>query len=93
MCVNHPKILTFQKLSSPLHLFCLKSFNGFLIVRGRMEPITCLRYSLVQKMWRIFYRKPYRTWQTTVKTLKKHQYVHTGTYTKTQILINRFVDE
>ena len=39
MCVNHPKMLTTQKLSSPLGLIGLKSFHGFFIVGGKIEPI------------------------------------------------------
>ena len=37
MCVNHPKVLTSQKLSSPFGLLGLKSFHGF-ILGGRREP-------------------------------------------------------
>ena len=49
MYVNHPKILTFQKLSSSVVLFGLKIFHGFVIPGGRIEPAACLVFYLVKK--------------------------------------------
>ena len=71
-----PQILIYEKLSFSLalSLFGLKSFHmGFLfLLDGRMEFITCLFFYLVRKMEVLrFGEKPYQTWQTVVKTLKK----------------------
>ena len=87
-----PKILTSQKLCSPLCSFGLKSFHGFFILVGRIEPTTWLVFYLVIKMWENPYKKPYQT-RKTVKTCKKHQNVLTGTYKIRQILFHRFVGE
>ena len=42
--LNHPKILTSQKLCNPLELFDLENFAG------RMEPISWLVFNLVKKI-------------------------------------------
>ena len=39
------------------------------------------------------YKKPYRTWPTAVKALKKYQNAPTGTHKKSQIFLIRFLDE
>ena len=92
MCVDHLEILTSQKLSSPLRLFCLKSFHGFVILRDRIERITCLLFYFVIKMWKNLYKKQYQKWKT-VKTFKKHQNVPTRTDKKSQIFFHRFLGE
>ena len=92
MCANHLKILTSQKLGSPLYLFGLKSLNAFIILVGRIEPIACLVFYLVIKMWENPYKKPYQIWKT-VKAFKKHQNVLTRIHKKRQILFHRFVGE
>ena len=91
MCVNHPKFLTSQKLSSPL--LGLKSFHGFVIFGGMIEPITYLVFYLIIRMWENLYKKPYQTWRTAVKAFKKHQNVPKGTHEKKQILFHRFLGE
>ena len=93
MRVNHPKLLTGQKLSSPFSLFSLERFQEFVFLGGRIEPITFLALYLVIKLWKIFYKKPYQSWQTTAKTLKKHQNIQTRTLTKEQILFHIFSGE
>ena len=60
-----PKILTYQKLRSPL--LGLTSFHGFVILVRRIEPIACLVFHLVIKMWENPYKKAYQTWKT-IKT-------------------------
>ena len=40
-----------------------------------------------------FYKKPYRTWPTAVKTFKNHQHASTRTHKTIQILLRRFLDE
>ena len=57
MCINHPKIFSSQTLSSPLGLFSLNSFQGFDFLGGRIEPILCLVFYFVMKMWESFYKK------------------------------------
>ena len=64
-CLNHPKILTSQKLGIPLYLFGFKSFDGFVNLVGRIKPI-----SYFVKMLKNVYRKPHQTWQAAVKTFK-----------------------
>ena len=59
-----PKILNYQKLRSPL--LGLTSFHGFVIL-VRIEPIACLVFHLVIKMWENPYKKAYQTWKT-IKT-------------------------
>ena len=55
MCLHHPQILTPQKLSSPLGLFGLTSFNGFVIAGdGRIDSIAILVFYLVIKIREIF---------------------------------------
>ena len=76
MCVNHLKILTFQKLTNPLGLFGLKSFHRFIILVGSIEPIACLVFYLVIKMCKNLYKKPYQKWQTAVNTFKMFQREH-----------------
>ena len=66
MCVNHPKILTSQKLRSSSGLFGLKGFPEFVILLERIEPIACLLFYLVIKIWENFYR----TLKTVAKILK-----------------------
>ena len=56
MCVNHPKVLTSEKLSSPSGLFGFKSFHEFVVLGGRIRPIACLEF-LVIKKWGNFYKK------------------------------------
>ena len=92
MCVNHPQIFTSQKLCSPLCLFDLKRFHRFVILVVRIEPIVCLVFYLVIKMWENPYKKPYQTWKT-VKAFKKHQNVLTGIHKKRQMLFYRYVSE
>ena len=60
MFVNHPKVLTFQKLIKPLGLFGLKSFHEFVILDGRIEPIACLVFYLVIKMREKLFKKTYQ---------------------------------
>ena len=60
MRVNHQKILTFQKLSDSLGLLELKNFHRFVILGGRIEPIVCLVFYLIIKMWENLYKKPYQ---------------------------------
>ena len=93
MCANHLKILASQKLSSPLGLFYLKSFDGFVILGGRIEPIACLVFHLAIKMWENLYKKQYQKWQTAVKTFKIHQNVSTETHNKRQIFFPWFLGE
>ena len=92
-CVNHPKISTTQKLSSPLGFFGLEIFHKFAIVGGRIKPIACVVFYFVIKMRKMFYKKPYKKWQIALKTFKKHQNVPTGTHKKRQILSHTFLDE
>ena len=87
--VNHPKVLTSQKPVSTLGLLGLKNFHGFVILRGRIEPIACLVLYLVIKMWGNLYKKSYQTWQTAVKTFEKHQNVPRGIQKQRQILFHR----
>ena len=91
MFVNHPKVLTFQKLSKPLGLFGLKSFHEFVILDGRIEPIACLVFYLVIKMWEKLFKKTYQRQQTAVKTFKKHETV--PTHKTKEILFHRFLGE
>ena len=66
--------MTSEKLSYPLGLFGLKSFHiGLLLsLDGRIDLIACLLFYLVIKMEVLsFCEKPYQTWQTAIKTLKK----------------------
>ena len=90
MCINHPNILTPQNLSSPLGLFTLKSFHGFVVLGGGIEPIACLVFYLVINMWENVYKKTNQNWQTAVKTFKKHQNILTGKYKKREILFHGF---
>ena len=71
MCVNHPKILTTQKQHRPIGLFHLKSFHGFFILHGRIEPIAGLLFYLIIKMWRNLYMKAISNMANSNKTLKK----------------------
>ena len=64
-CLNHPKILTSQKLGIPLYLFGFKSFDGFVNLVGRIKSI-----SYFVKMLENVYRKPHQTWQAAVRTFK-----------------------
>ena len=93
MCVNHPKTLTSQKLSSPLSLFGFKSFRECVILGGRIVPTAYLVFYLVMKMREHLYKKPNQKWQTTVKTFKQNQNVLTVTHKKRQILFHRFLGE
>ena len=65
-----PKNFDFPEIAQPFMLFGLKSFHGFVIFVWRTEPIDCLVFYLVLKMWGNLYKKPYQTWKT-VKTFKK----------------------
>ena len=61
--INHSNFLVSQKLSSPLDLFRLKSFHGFVILGRTMDPIACFVFYLVLKMWivivwKIFTKRP-----------------------------------
>ena len=56
----------------------LRSSIGFFIVFGGIEPIACLVFNLVIKLW---------------ENLQKDQYVITGTHQKRQILFRKFVGE
>ena len=67
-----------QKLHSPLGLFGLKSFHGFVILVGRIEPLACLVLCLVMKMWQNIYKKPYQTWKT-VNIQKTSKFSNTNT--------------
>ena len=67
--------------------------HGFVILTGRIEPISCLVFYLAIKMWENLYKKAFQKWQTALKTLKKHQNVPTGTHKKRQILFQRFLGE
>ena len=49
-----------DKLKSPLGLFGLKSFYGFVILDGRTESIACLAFYLFIKMWENLYKKLYQ---------------------------------
>ena len=48
-------------------LLGLTSFHGFVILVRRIEPIACLVFHLVIKMWENPYKKAYQTWKT-IKT-------------------------
>ena len=87
MYVNHPKILTFQKLSSSVVLFGLKIFHGFVIPGGRIEPAACLVFYLVKKNVRKSLQKK---WQSAVKIFTKQQNVPTRTHKKRKIFFHRF---
>ena len=93
MSLIHPKTLTSQKLSSCFGLLSLKSFHGFIIIGGRIEPFPCLVFYLVVNMWENLYKKPYQSWQTVLKTFKKHKNIPTTTHKKRQILFQRFLVE
>ena len=73
-----PKNFNFSEIAQPLGLFSLKSVHEFVILVGRIKPITCLVSYLVIKMWESLYKKPYETWKTVVKIFKKHKNVPTG---------------
>ena len=82
---NHPKILTSQKLCSPLGLFDLKSFHELVILLGRIELIYCLPCVLLG------YRNEGKFLQKNilnmvVKIFKKYQNVPMGTHKKTNII-------
>ena len=86
------KNFEFPQIALSFCLFGLKNFYEFVILVGRIEPIACLVFYLVIKMWENLFEKPYQTWKT-VKTFKKHQNVVTGTHKKRKILLHRFVVE
>ena len=88
---SQTKNLTFQTLKSALGLFGLKSSHGFVILCGRIEPIARFVFYLVINMWENLYKKSYQSWQTAVKTFKKHQNVPAGTHKKRQTLIHKFL--
>ena len=81
-----PQNFVFQKteLSFRFRFIWFEKFPyGFAFsLDGRMELIACLLFYLVIKMEVLrFCEKPYQTWQTSVKTLKKikmHQQEHTN---------------
>ena len=50
---SHQKILTSQKLSSPLGLSGLKSFHGFVTLGGGMVPIAFLVFYLAINLWEV----------------------------------------
>ena len=54
--VNHPNILSSQKLTI-LSLFGLKSFYGFVILGGKIEPIVSLVFYFAIKNWKSFTKK------------------------------------
>ena len=58
MC-KAPKNFDFPEAEQPLGLFGLKSFRGF---GGRIEPIVCLVFCLVIKMWENLYKEPCQNW-------------------------------
>ena len=64
-------MLTSQKLSSPLGLFGLKSFHGFVILGERIEPITCLPFYLVIKMRENLYKKNISNMANSSKNIQK----------------------
>ena len=82
MCINHPKILTSQKLSSLLSLLGIKSFHELFILGGRREPISCLVFYLFIKKWENLYMKSHQKWQTAVKTFKKKIKIFQRKHTK-----------
>ena len=95
MSENHPNILTSQKLSNPLGLLGLNSFHGLVILSGKVELIDSLAFILFDyknvRSSRLenLYKKPYRTWPTAAKTLKKYQDAAMRTYKKSQIIFRR----
>ena len=54
--VNHPNFLSSQKLTI-LSLFGLKSFYGFVILGGKMEPIVSLVFYFAIKKWKSVTKK------------------------------------
>lgn len=75
-CVSTTHNFDFPETEQPLGLFGLKSFDGFAMLGTRMEP--CVLFG--HKNGKMFIKKTYRTWQTVVKTFKKHQNIPTETY-------------
>ena len=71
----------------------MKSFHGFVIVGGKIEPIARLLLYLIIKMKENLYKKPYQKWKTAVKIFEKHQNVLTGTPKKRQISFQKFFGE
>ena len=71
----------------------MKSFHGFVIVGGKIEPIAHLLLYLIIKMKENLYKKSYQKWKTAVKTFEKHQNVPTGTPKKRQISFQKFFGE
>ena len=82
-----PKDLNLPEGEQP---FDLKSFYEFVILGGKMEPIVCLLFYLVKKMWDILYKKPY---QTANSYRKQHQNVLMGTHKQKRILFQIFFGE
>ena len=77
------------RLASPLGLFCLNSFHGF-VFRWEDRIIVCLVLYFVIKMWENPYKKQQQTRQTAVKTFKKHQNISTEAHKKRQMLFYKF---
>ena len=92
LSVNHSKILTYQKLHSPLGFFGLKSVHEFVIPVGRIKPIVCLVFYLVIKTRENLYKRPYQKWKT-AKIFKKHQNAPMRTHKKRQKLFYSFLGE
>ena len=90
MCVNHPKILTFEKSRSLFVWFDKFPWVCYSFWEDKTYSLPCILfgYKNVGKSL----QKPYQTWKT-VKTFKKHQNVLTRTHKKRQILFHRFVGE
>ena len=85
-----PQNFNFQNLSSPLGLFGLKSFLGFVILGGRIEPIACLLFYLAIKCGKIF--KKTLKMENSSKIQKTYKCC-SGTHRKRQILFDRFLGE
>ena len=86
MCVNHPKLLTSEKMGSPWRVYM-----SLLFLVGR--SIVCLVFYLVVKnVWKSL-RKTISKLTNSSKSIQKHQNVPTGTHKKRLILFHRFLGE
>ena len=79
-------------MSSSLDFSGLNNFHGFIILGGRMNPITCLVFYWNMKMWdvlvwKIFTKAIWNIANSSKNIQKKHQNAPAGTYTKESNII------
>ena len=96
MCVNHPKVMFSQKLCNTLGW--LKGFPWVCYSQWEdaayyLSWVFFDHKNVGSSSLENLYKIAYRTWPTTVETLKKHQNDPTRTQKKSQILFHRFLDE